>query len=140
MSNASKDRGRSFRFSALGVGGILLSPLLAGCALFGIETGYRGLSIKNHRFEYSEIEVPGGVPFVLTVDAIDDRDLIISAPDLGFTSMRIPASPASGSLRIPSRVLPTRYARLPLGPLQPGNYSIRCDCHGRESEAVIVVR
>lgn len=114
------------------------ASLLGGCALFGIETGYRSLTIKNHRFQPSKIVVPKNRPFILTIDGLDDRDLAISAPELGINVLRIPATPDDLSPIVQTRPHPAQRARLPLGPLNAGRYPITCECHGHPSEAVIV--
>ncbi len=119
---------------------LAVSFALEGCALFGIESGYRSITIKNHQLQPEETIVPAGKPFVLTVDAFDDSDLAISAPDLGINLLRIPATQAVGSPLRASRIVPGRYARLPLGPLEPGRYIISCACHGHPDEAVIVAQ
>jgi hypothetical protein len=111
---------------------------LGGCALFEIETGYRSITIKNHRLQPAETRVPAGRPFVLTVDAFDDSDLVISAPDLGINLLRIPATQEDASPLTTSHIVPGRHARLPLGPLKPGRYIISCACHGHPGEAVLV--
>ena len=122
---------RNFLLLSIAVGG-------GGCALFGIETGYRSLTVKNHRFQPAQIEVPKGVPFVLTVDAIDDGDLFIAAPDLGITRLRIPATAKNPRPNSVSMAAVSRNARLPLGPLKEGRYRIFCDCHGNPAVADIV--
>ncbi len=114
--------------------------MLPGCALFGIETGYRSLTIRDHRFDPTQITVPEGYPFILTIDAIDDRDLVIAAPELGFDVLRIPASPKSLSPIVASRPTPSRSARIPMGALKAGSYQITCDCHGHPTKAVLVAR
>lgn len=98
-----------------------LSAILGGCALVGMESGYRSLTIRNHQFEPREVTVPAGRPFTLTVDGFDDEDLAISAPKLGINMIRIPATQEDSSPLTQSRILPGRNARLPLGPLEPGS-------------------
>jgi hypothetical protein len=119
---------------------LLLAIALAGggCALFGIETGYRWFTIKNHHFQPAQITVPKGVPFVLVVDAIDDRDPSISAPELGITRLRIPSVAKERRLSGSSVGL-SRNAHLPLGPLNAGHYTIFCECHGNPASANILV-
>jgi hypothetical protein len=85
---------------------LAMTLALGGCGLFGVDTGYRSLTIRNHQFEPAKITVPTEKPFILTVDAVD----------------------------------PARRARLPLGPLKAGRYTIFCTCHGQSSTAVIVAR
>ncbi len=119
---------------------LVVSFALQGCALFGIETGYRSITIKNHQLQPAETTVPAGRPFVLTVDAFDESDLTISAPDLGINLLRIPATPEDASPLTTDHILPGRHARLPLGPLKPGRYIISCACHGHPDEAVIVAQ
>jgi hypothetical protein len=121
---------------------LTLATLLVGggCALFGIETGYRSLTIKNHRFEPARIEVPKNARFLLTVDAIDDRDLTISAPELGITRLRIPATEKDPRFPSMSRAVPDRHASLPLGPLNEGRYTVFCECHGNPVTADIIVK
>jgi hypothetical protein len=51
----------------------------------------------------------------LTVDAFDETDLAIAAPDLGINLLRIPAAPEDGNSLTASRIIPGRHARLPLG-------------------------
>ena len=110
-----------------------------GCALFGLETGHRSFTIKNHRFQPGQVEVPKGVPFILTVDAIDDRDLTISAPELGITRVRIPATAKDPRPTSVSVAGMGRNARIPLGPLKEGRYRIFCECHGNPATADILV-
>ena len=121
---------------------LLLSLILVigGCAAFGIETGYRTLTIRNHQFDQTEVVVPKDQPFILTLDGIDDIDLAISAPELGITLLRVPATPKSLDPTIVTQSLPGRSARLPLGPLKAGRYSITCACHGHPNEAILVAR
>ena len=113
---------------------------LGGCALFGIETGYRSITIKDHQLQPAEITVPAGKPFFLTVDGFDDKDLAVSAPDLGINLLRIPATQESVSSITADRIRPGQNARLPLGPLKPGRYIISCACHGDPSEAVLIAQ
>jgi hypothetical protein len=124
----------------LTIHGLVLSTTLGGCALVGMESGYRSLTIRNHKFEPREVTVPAGRPFMLTVDGFDDRDLAISAPSLGIETLRIPATRKSTNPLVQSRILPGRNAILPLGPLEPGSYVVSCACHGEPSEVVIVAR
>lgn len=128
--------------SALKIVPLMLAVTLAlgGCALFGIETGYRSITIKNHQFQPVETRVPADTPFMLIVDGFDDRDLAISAPDLGITLLRIPATQKDGNPITSDRILPNRRARLPLGPLKQGRYVISCPCHGHPSEARLVAQ
>jgi hypothetical protein len=113
---------------------------LGGCALFGEETGYRSIRIENHQLRPAEIGVPAGRGFILNMDAFDSEDLVISAPDLGITRLRIPASPKDFSPMTTDRIVPTRHATLPLGPLKQGRYMISCDCHGHPTTAIVVAR
>jgi Cupredoxin-like domain len=113
---------------------------LGGCALSGIETGYRSITIKNHQLQPAQIKVPAYKPFMLTVDGFDDKDLAISAPDLGINLLRIPATQEDNSPIRADRILPGHNARLPLGPLKPGRYVISCACHGEPSEAVLIAQ
>ncbi|MBN8907738.1 MAG: hypothetical protein J0H99_14140 [Rhodospirillales bacterium] len=117
---------------------LAVASLLGGCALFGIETGYRSLTIKNHRFDQTRVVVPKDRPFMLTIDGLDDRDLAISAPELGIDVLRVPATPDDRSPLVQTRPHPAQRALLPLGPLKAGRYPITCECHGHPSEAVIV--
>lgn len=117
-----------------------LTAVLGGCALVGVDSGYRSLTIRNHQFEPSEVSVPAGRAFTLSIDGFDDKDLAISAPKLGINLMRVPATQEDSSPITHSRILPGRNARLPLGPLEPGSYVVSCTCHGEPSEAVIVAR
>ena len=117
----------------------LLALLLGGCALFGIETGYRSFTIKNHRFLPAKIAVPKGVPFILIIDAIDDRDPSIAAPELGITRLRVPSTPKDPRPTAVSMAGLGRNARLPLGPLKEGHYTIFCECHGNPATADIFV-
>lgn len=126
----------------LGLRALLLLAIFlggTGCALFGIETGYRSFTIRNHRFQPAQIEVPKGVPFVLTIDAIDDRDLTIEASELGITRLRIPATAKDPRPTAISMAGLGRNARLPLGPLKEGHYTIFCECHGNPATADILV-
>jgi Cupredoxin-like domain len=117
-----------------------LTAVVGGCALVGMDSGYRSLTIRNHEFEPRKVDVPAGQPFILTVDGFDDKDLAISAPELGINLIRIPATQEDSSPITQSRIIPGRSARLPLGPLKPGSYLVSCACHGEPSEAVIVAR
>lgn len=113
---------------------------LQACAAFGIETGYRNLTINNHQFDPVEVIVPKNTPFILTIAAIDNEDAVISAPDLGISRLRIPATARSLDPTVVTRSDPIRSARLPLGPMQAGRYLIVCECHGKNSEATLIVR
>jgi len=128
--------------NALKIASLMLAVMfpLEGCALFGIETGYRSITIKNHQLRPAEVRVPAGTPFILNVGAFDTEALAISAPDLGINRLRIPASKEHPRPMRTSYISPGRYVSLPLGPLKPGRYIISCACHGHPSEAVIVAQ
>jgi cupredoxin-like protein len=119
---------------------LAMTLALGGCGLFGVDTGYRSLTIRNHQFEPAKITVPTEKPFILTVDAVDEADLSISAVDLGINRLRIPATQEDMSPLTLTHIDPARRARLPLGPLKAGRYTIFCTCHGQSSTAVIVAR
>jgi hypothetical protein len=119
---------------------LAMALTLSGCALFGIDTGYRSLTIRNHQLQPAVINVSAGKPFILAVDGVDEADLAISAVDLGITHLRIPATPEDHSPLTLTQIDPARRARLPLGPLKEGHYMVSCVCHGHPSTAVIVAR
>ena len=126
--------------SKQGLAFALFCALLPGCSLFGIETGYRSITVDNHIFEPAEVTVPARTRFTLDIKALDDSDIVIAAPDLGISSLRIPATESSLSPLIQTWPSPYRYARLPLGPLTAGRYAMTCKCHGHPATAIIVAR
>ena len=119
---------------------LAMALALSGCALVGVDTGYRSLTIRNHQLQPAEITVPAGKPFMLAMDGVDEADLAISAMDLGITHLRIPATAADHRPLTLTQIDPARRARLPLGPLKEGRYTVSCACHGHPSTAVIVAR
>jgi cupredoxin-like protein len=119
---------------------LAMTLTLSGCALFGIDTGYRSLTIRNHQLEPAVVNVPAGKQFMLTVDGVDEADLAITAADLGIIHLRVPATLEDDSPLTLTQIDPARRARLPLGPLKEGRYTVSCACHGHPSTAVIVAR
>lgn len=74
--------------------------------MFGMDSEYRSLTIRDHRFEPHEITVPAGRASTLRVDGFNDKDLAISAPTLAM--LRIPSTQEDASPIIQSRILPGR--------------------------------
>ncbi|PPQ35266.1 cupredoxin domain-containing protein [Rhodopila globiformis] len=122
------------------------TPLLAaalslgGCDLFKAETGHRSMTVTHHRLQPAEVTVPAEQPFVLTVGTIKEVDIAISAADAGINDLRIPATAADYGSPVVTHVHPSRTARIPLGPLKAGRYTVSCECDGQPSTAVIVAR
>jgi hypothetical protein len=89
----------------------------------GQDTAVLHISVKNHRFQPSELNGPANVPFTLVIKNLD-------AGPMEFESV---------SLRV-ERVIPGNSEGLiRLRPLAPGRYSFFDDFH-QETQGVLVIQ
>jgi hypothetical protein len=115
--------------------------LLAACAALGDETHreFRSLTIVNGHFDPPEIGAPAGTPVTLVVALFGWRDATISIPALGIGAVRIPANRFNPHSTKNTAAGNTETARIVLGPLDPGEYQIICECSGGTEVARLVV-
>lgn len=82
------------------------------------------LTIKNHRFEPTRLEVPANVKFKLTVKNLDNE-----RAEFESKSMKIEKIIAGGG-----------QAVLNVGPLKPGEYPFVEEFHEDDAKGVVVAR
>jgi plastocyanin len=100
--------------------GMLAPGMLAGAALAAEEVR---LTIRDHRFEPAEIEVPAGVKIKLMIENQDQEPEEFESYDLSREKM-VPAG-----------------ATVPvfIGPLEPGRYEFFGEFHQKTAQGTIVV-
>lgn len=97
---------------------------LNGQSAFAQETGTYTLSIKNHQFEPSELQVPAGQKFKLIVDNQDST----------------PEEFESHALKLEKVIPGKRQATLIVGPLQPGRYDFLGEFHEKTAKGRLVAQ
>jgi plastocyanin len=109
------------RLVALALAGSFAGALLPGRAAAGDPLTIP-VSIKDHRFEPSEINVPAGKPVVLTITNKD-----ATAEEFDSSALKVEKVIAGGT-----------YGTVRLRPLGPGTYPFMGEYHADTAKGVVI--
>jgi hypothetical protein len=118
---------------------LILSTTACAGSLFGTGEVTRYFMIGANHFDPDRVSIPADTPFELVLSAHDNHDVVVSSPELGFSSLIIPATaPTPGGTR-PEPGFHALQTRIQIRPLNPGTYRIQCESQNCIGAAQIVV-